>query len=146
MNIQKTLTLLALALALVIAAAPANAQQLYKGTFTLPFEAQFGSNIVEAGQYTITVEEALGQRMIRLYGQSTNGPSGFAVLTGSTDRVEPAANGKLKFVDVNGIPTLKSFQAGVIGQLYTFVTPKSKGGESAHAGAESLTTEIVATR
>ena len=145
MNMQKTLTLLALAFALVIATVPANAQQLYKGTFTLPFEAQFGSSIVEAGQYTITVEEALGQKMIRLYGQSTNGPAGFTVLTGSSDRVSPGENGKLKFVDINGIPTLKSFEAGVIGQSYTFVTPKVKGGErSARSGAE-VTTEIVAT-
>jgi len=145
MNIQKTLTLIALALALVIATAPANAQQLYKGTFNLPFEAQFGNSIVEAGHYTITVEEALGQKMIRLYGQSTNGPAGFTVLTGSSDRVSASENGKLKFVDVNGIPTLKSFEAGVIGQSFTFVMPRAKGGERSARTSSEITTEVVAT-
>lgn len=43
MNLQRKLKvgLLALAIVLVAAAVPANAQQIYKATFTLPFEAQW---------------------------------------------------------------------------------------------------------
>jgi hypothetical protein len=52
MNLQRKLKLglLALALVLVASAVPANAQQLYRATFTLPFEAQWGSTVIEPGQ------------------------------------------------------------------------------------------------
>ncbi len=70
MNLQRKLKvgLLALAIVLVAAAVPANAQQIYKATFTLPFEAQWGNTVVEPGDYSITVEDALGQKVIRLHG------------------------------------------------------------------------------
>jgi len=61
MNMQSKLrfALLTVAIALVAAAIPANAQQLYKGTFTIPFETKVGKTTMEPGQYTITVEQAL---------------------------------------------------------------------------------------
>ena len=80
MNLHKTLSLGVLALAAVlIAAAPANAQQMIKGTFNLPFEAQIGSTIVEPGQYDITLEESLGQKLVRLRPELTSFPKSFAI-------------------------------------------------------------------
>jgi hypothetical protein len=124
MNLQRKLKfgLLALAIMVAVSAVPANAQQLYKATFTLPFEAQWGGTVIEAGQYTITVEEALGQKLIRVHGASD-----VAVFAGISGYEPLADNGKLVFVNVNGLYTLKAFDAAAIGQSFVFPVHKNKG-------------------
>lgn len=145
MNMQKKLSLLALAVALLIASVPANAQQLYRGTFNLPFDAQFGGTIVEAGQYTIVLEQALGQKLIRLYGEGNGAHSSFAILTGAFDRVKSEDRSVLRFEDVNGMPALKTFEAGIIGESFTFPMPKTKGVRGARTDVNSSTAVVVAT-
>jgi hypothetical protein len=124
MNLQRKLRfgLLALAIIVAVSAVPANAQQLYKATFTLPFEAQWGNTVIEAGQYTITVEEALGQKLIRVHGAAD-----VAVFAGISSSEPYADNGKLVFVNVNGLYTLKAFDAAAIGQAFVFPVHKNKG-------------------
>ncbi len=124
MNLQKKLRfgLLAVALALVAVAVPAHAQQLYKATFDLPFEAQWGKTVLEPGQYTITVEEALGQKLIRLHGAAQ-----LAIFAGPSSPEPVGDNGRLTFVSVNGLYTLRSFQAAAIGQSFVFPVHHAKG-------------------
>ena len=124
MNLQSKLRfgLLAVAIALVPAAIPASAQQLYKGTFTIPFETKWGHTVMEPGQYTITVEQALGQKLIRVHGP------GELAMFATPSRLEPVGdNGKLTFVSIDGLYTLKTFSAGAIGQSFIFPVPKAKG-------------------
>ena len=124
MNLQSKLrfALLAVAIALVPAAIPANAQQLYKGTFTIPFETKWGKTTMEPGQYTITVEQALGQKLVRVHG-----PAEMAMF-GTPSGIDPArGNGQLKFVSINGLYTLKTFSAGATGESFNFPLPKAKG-------------------
>jgi hypothetical protein len=125
MNLQRKLKLglLALAIVLVASAVPANAQQLYRATFTLPFEAQWGSTVIEPGQYTITVEEALGQKLIRVNGDGQR----LAILAGISSSEPYGDNGKLVFVNVDGLYTLKAFSAAAIGKAFVFPVHKSKG-------------------
>lgn len=127
MNLQKKLRfgLLAVAIALVAATIPANAQQLYKATFTLPFEAQWGNTVMEPGHYTITLEAALGQKLIRLHG-----PAELAIFAGPSSPESVVDNGKLTFVSVNGLYTLKSFTAGAIGKSFIFPVPRAKGNHA----------------
>lgn len=125
MNLQSKLRfgVLALAIAVVaLTAVPANAQQLYKASFTLPFEAQWGNTVMEPGNYTITIEDAIGQKLIRLHG-----PAELAIFTGSAYPDKYGDNGKLTFLNVNGVYTLKSFTASAIGRLYEFPVYKTKG-------------------
>lgn len=124
MNIQRKLMLglLALAIVMVASAVPANAQQLYRATFTLPFEAQWGNTVIEPGQYTITVEEALGQKLIRVHGSQD-----LAIFAGPFNSEPYGDNGKLVFVNVNGLYTLKAFNAAAIGQSYIFPVQKARG-------------------
>jgi hypothetical protein len=124
MNLQKMLKLglLALAIMLVASAVPANAQQIYRATFTLPFEAQWGNTVIEPGEYTITVEEALGQKLIRVHGAAE-----LAVFAGLSSSEAYGEKGKLVFVTVNGLPTLKAFDAAAIGKAFTFPVHKAKG-------------------
>ena len=124
MNLQKMLrlSLLALAIMLVVSAVPANAQQIYKATFTLPFVAQWGNTVIEPGDYTITVEEALGQKLIRVHGTAE-----LAVFAGLSSSEPYGDKGKLVFVTVDGLPTLRAFDAAAIGKAFTFPVHKSKG-------------------
>jgi hypothetical protein len=143
MNLNKTLSLGILALAVVlIAAAPANAQQVLRGTFNLPFEAQIGSTIVEPGQYEITLEECLGQKLIRLH--PANGSSDLTFLTGSSSHIDQRDNSVLKFVNVNGLERLRTMESGALGESFTFPLWKLKGEHSARVGAE--TSVVVGTR
>ena len=136
MNLQKKLKLglLALAIVLVASAVPANAQQIYRATFTLPFEAQWGSTVIEPGDYTITVEEALGQKLIRVHGAGD-----LAVFAGISNSEPFGDRSKLVFVSVNGLYTLKAFSAGSIGKAFMFPVPKAKGDRA------QLTTVTVAS-
>ena len=124
MNLQSKLRfgLLAVAIALVPAAIPASAQQLYKGTFTIPFETKWGHTVMEPGQYTITVEHALGQKLVRVHGP------GELAMFATPSSLEPVGdNGKLTFVSINGLYTLQTFSAGAIGQSFIFPVSKAKG-------------------
>jgi hypothetical protein len=136
MNLQKMLklSLLALAIMLVASAVPANAQQIYKANFTLPFVAQWGSTVIEPGEYSITVEEALGQKLIRVHG-----PAELAVFAGLSSSEPYGEKGKLTFVNVNGLYTLRAFDAAEIGKGFTFPVHKAKGERA------QLTTVTVAT-
>jgi len=124
MNLQKMLKLglLALAILLAASAAPANAQQLYKATFTLPFEAQWGNTVIEPGEYTITVEEALGQKLIRVRGAAD-----LAIFAGLSSTEPYGDKSKLVFVNVGGVYTLRAFDAAAIGKAFTFPVHKSRG-------------------
>jgi len=143
MTLQKSLSFALLALAaILIAAAPANAQQMVKGSFNLPFEAQIGTTIVEPGQYDITLEESLGQKLVRLH--AVNGSGDMTFLSGPSNRIEQRDNSVLKFVNVDGVERLKAFESGTLGQSFTFPLWKVKGDRSAHVGAE--TSLLVASR
>jgi len=124
MNLQKKLGfgLLALAIMVAVSAVPANAQQIYRATFTLPFEAQWGNTVMEPGQYTITVEDALGQKLIRV-----SGAANLSLLPGTSSYEPYADKGKLVFVSINGLYTLKGFDAGAIGQSFFFPIHRAKG-------------------
>jgi hypothetical protein len=141
MNLQKTLKfgILTLALALVVAAAPANAQQVYKATFDLPFEAQVGKVVLEPGNYTLTVEEFAGQRVIRLHGAGE-----ISILALPPARGPVTDKGRLTFVNVNGVYALQKFDNGIFGQTYTFPVYKVKGEQAALNG--ETTDVVVSTR
>jgi hypothetical protein len=135
MNLQKMLKLglLALAIMLVASAVPANAQQVYKATFTLPFEAQWGSTVIEPGEYTVTVEDAPGQNLVRLHGAAE-----IAVFPGLSNWEPYGEKAKLVFVNINGLYTLRTFDASAIGKEFTFPVHKAKGERA------QLTTVTVA--
>jgi hypothetical protein len=124
MNLRSKLrfALLAVAIALVPAAIPVSAQQLYKGTFTISFETKWGKTAMEPGQYTITVEQALGQKLVRVHG-----PGELAIFGTPSSIDAVGGNGRLTFVSIDGLYTLKAFSAGATGQSFIFPVPKAKG-------------------
>ena len=128
MNLQRKLRfgLLAVAFVLVAAAVPANAQQIYKATVELPFESQWGTNVVEPGQYTITVEDLVGVKVVRLHGGAE-----LAIFATSYFGEPYGDNGKLTFISVNGVYTLKAFDAQAIGKVFSFPVYNKVKGERA---------------
>jgi len=143
MNLQKKVGfgLVALALVLVFAAAPASAQQIYKAKFTQPFQAQWGNTVIEAGDYTITIEQYATQKLLRLHGAGE-----VALLAGPTLHGEYSDTGRLTFIEVNGVMVLKEFEAGEIGQSFVIPLPKIKRDQAANTSNESHVVTLVATR
>ncbi len=141
MNLRKKLGfgLLAFAAAMFVTAIPAHAQQLYRGTFSLPFEAQWSNVVLEPGRYTITVEEApSGFQLIRLHGH------GDLTILAATSSQEPVGdNGRLTFVTIDGVYRLSKFEASAIGQSFTFPLHKAKGEKAARTGDAPEATAVV---
>ena len=113
--------LLAIAAVLLGSALPLGAQQLYQANFELPFAAHWGGTTLEPGQYTITVEQSLASRLIRIHGE--HGTS--LVLAGSYKPEAPAEHGRLTFAKLDGNYVVQEFSAGPLGQAFTFPAPKS---------------------
>src|SRR5580698_8116603 len=110
---------------LVPATIPANAQQLYKGTFAIPYETKWGNTTMEPGQYTITVEQALGQKLVRVHG-----PGELAIFGTPSSIDAVGGNGQLTFVSIDGLYTLRTFSAGATGESFIFPVPKAKGNHA----------------
>lgn len=68
-------------IAACVAASPASAQDVFKGSFTLPQEARWGSVNLPAGDYTFTLKSAGLPAMITLYGPN----GGCFIMSSSTD-------------------------------------------------------------
>jgi hypothetical protein len=133
--------LLAILAALSISALPLSAQQVYKATFDLPFAAQWGRTVLEPGEYTVTVEQGLAMRLIRIRGEG-----GTAVAVAGPYKMEPAAeHGRLTFANVGGTYVLEQFGTGSLGQSFTFAKPKALPGESAQADNKTRDTVVLGT-
>ena len=87
MNSKFTRITAIMALGLVatcVAAGPASAQDVFKGSFTLPEEARWGSVNLPAGDYTFTLKSTALPALITL-----NGPKGGCyILSTATDRMD----------------------------------------------------------
>jgi hypothetical protein len=127
--------------ALVLSAVPLSAQQVYKASFELPFTAYWNSTILEPGEYTVTVEQGLAMRLIRVQG-----PRVTAVTVAASYNEEPfAEQGRLTFANVDGVYLLERFNAGTLGQSFAFTRPKSLRGRSGHTSDVTRNTVVVAT-
>jgi len=126
---------------LVISALPLSAQQVYKATFELPFTAQWNRTILEPGEYTVTVEQGLAMRLIRVQG-----PRVTAVTVASSYNEEPLAEeGRLTFANVDGVYLLEQFHAGTLGQSFSFDRPKALQRQSSHSSSAARETLVLAT-
>jgi hypothetical protein len=127
--------------ALVLSALPLSAQQVYKATFELPFTAQWNRTILEPGEYTVTVEQALAMRLIRV-----NGPRVTAVAVAGSYNEEPfAEQGRLTFANVEGVYLLERFHAGTLGQSFSFDRPKALQRRSGRTSDVTRDTVELAT-
>jgi hypothetical protein len=126
-----------LMLALVISAgAPrAAAQQAFKGTFSLPTEAYWGSTLLQPGQYSITMslDQTQGIRVIRVNG---DGVRAF-MLTGPGIPEDISDRSALLLEKVNGTNVVRQLDAGVLGRSYRFLVAKNVRMKVERASAPS---------
>jgi hypothetical protein len=124
---RKVVSKLAFAvLALGILASAGNAQNIFEGKFTLPFEVYWGGATLPAGDYTVT----LGTRTVpyTLYIRSKKVNAIVMALGSDTGVVSSRA--QLDLVDISDVHAIKTFEAPELGITFTYFTPKEKNPAS----------------
>jgi hypothetical protein len=127
---------------LIAGALPLSAQQLYRGTFELPVVTHWNGAVLEPGEYTVTVEQGLSLRLIRIQGEGRT-----AVAVAGTFNIEPfAENGRLTFENVGGAYVIREFDAGPLGQSFKFDVPKALQRQSASGDARTRDSVVLSKR
>lgn len=122
------------ALALAALATAGNADEAYKGKFTLAAKTQWGDVTLPAGEYTFDLPSTSSPYRIYIHGKSID-----AIVTAVT--VEEAAvlhGARLDLTDVAAVPTVQKFEAPELGLTFTYWTPKQKRLGSKEARQKSV--------
>lgn len=137
MNIRKQLTIgLALVgLALGLTTVQANAEPVLQGTFELPTAAYWGDTLLQPGAYTISMSlemHDIGRvPTIRLSGEGVNA----TFLAVARPAAESGRN-VLDVANINGTYVIRAFDAGLIGESFSFGVTKSVKNKALRASAE----------
>lgn len=143
MYLQKTFRfgLLTVMATLAVSTLPLNAQQLYKGNFDLPFESRWNGTTLEPGRYTVTVEQGLAMKLIRIHGE---GRTTVAVVRVS-DAAPLAEGSQIIFAHVGGTYAVQRLEAGSLGESFDFDIPKALKAEWARRGEKTQDTVVLST-
>jgi hypothetical protein len=131
-------TVAAAALALGALATSGNAQNVYKGKFTLPFETHWGSAILPAGDYTFVMSSASSDYRLYIRGAQVNA----IIQTTSTEDKAVSDHAQLNLVDIADVQTVQTFEAPELGLTFVYFTPTQKhaGHKETHQKTASQTT------
>jgi hypothetical protein len=113
-----------MALAFCLAASQGKAQGTYKGTFTLPFEARWGTAILQPGDYTISMELESARTFNYLVVRG-EGKSAF-ILANVTDHTEFSKHSQLTLVQTGSGYVVQTLDAGELGLTLSYAVPKDK--------------------
>jgi hypothetical protein len=121
-NLHKRFALsLALVALLGLAAAAASAQTITKATFTLPAPAYWNNTLLQAGDYTLSLDRTnSGVEVVYLRGEGI--AAAFFTPAGSE---ESSGHSCLRVDDVNGTYVIREFDEGPLGRSYRFGVPKA---------------------
>ena len=110
------------ALALGALATGGNAQDSFRGKFTLPFEAHWGSATLPAGDYTFTLSSDRAPYRLYIRGQAAN-----AIIQATTAEKRVVSEPpRLNLVDIADVHTVQTFEAPALGVTFTYWTPTPK--------------------
>jgi len=130
LKMKWTLTAALLAATVAVAQSPS-----YRGTFTLPVEARFGTTVLEPGNYTVS---ALGNASgIRITGDTKS----VSILSAGYDVTREGNKSKIILVSTDDGYALRSFESEAMGRSMKFVVPKAKHGME-RASAKQTTIEV----
>jgi len=118
------------ALALGALATHGNAQDAYKGKFTLPFETHWGSATLPAGDYTFVMSSASSGYRLYIRGEKVNA----IIMATEADEKVVSGHAQLNLVDIADTQTVETFDAPEIGKTFVYSTPTQKhmGHKEAH--------------
>jgi hypothetical protein len=125
------------ALALGALATSGNAQNAYRGKFTLPFETRWGSATLPAGDYTFVMSSAGSDYRLYVRGAQVNA----IIMATSTDDRGVSDHAQLNLVDIADVQTVQTFDAPELGRTFIYFTPAQKrvGHKEAHQKTASQT-------
>ena len=139
-RIQYAVGAILLAGALGLTTPAANAQQAYKGTFTLPYETYWGNTVLEPGTYTVSIEGGLiTPSLMRVHGSG-----GEATLFSGPADLTDIKPSRVFLANVNGVYALKQFDAGAIGKSYQFAISKAAQTKMHAEATEDIPAGMVA--
>jgi hypothetical protein len=118
------------ALALGALATSGNAQYIYQGKFTLPFETHWGNATLPAGDYTFVMSPERSEYRLYIRGAQVNA----IIQAASTDDRGVSAHAQLNLVDIGDVQTVQTFDAPELGRTFVYFTPTQKhaGHKEAH--------------
>ncbi len=144
MNVRRSSMLAAAvpALLLGLSAVPAKAAPVLKGTFELPAPVYWGSTLLPAGEYTIfmdtEVRDLAHVPVIHVAGEGVT-------LTLLTIARPTAENGRnvLEISEIGGAHVVSAFDAGTIGESFSFGVNRAVKAKALRAGNETVSTVAV---
>lgn len=118
------------ALALSALATNENAQNIYQGKFTLPFETHWGSATLPAGDYTFVMSSASSDYRLYIRGEKVNA----IIMAAAADEKAVSRHAQLNLVDIADTQTVETFDAPELGRTFVYLTPTQKhmGRKEAH--------------
>jgi hypothetical protein len=124
---------------LALTAAGANAQTMIKATFSLPTAAYWNNNLLQPGDYSLSLDRAnTGVEIVSLRGEGFSAV--FFTPAGSDDS---SGHSCLKLEDVNGTYVIRQFDEGPIGRSYRFDVPKVVRNQTLRGAAAPPVTVAV---
>lgn len=124
-------------------AATASHANARPGTFTLPFEAHWGTAVLEPGEYTICARPGMSwPQIIEISGHGKT-VSTFAAM--ETPQ-EHSASASLRVLNVGERHFIQQFSSGPDGKSFTFLVPKAVEKELAAKDQPKETLVAVAKR
>jgi hypothetical protein len=110
------------ALALGAFATSGNAQTVYQGKFTLPFETHWGGVTLPAGDYTFAMASASSPYTLYIHGQAANA----IIQASAADEKVVSGHAQLNLVDIADVQNVETFEAPDLGLTFSYATPKQK--------------------
>lgn len=123
-NLKLLMNVGLLAAAFGLFAGQAKAQSVYTGKFTLPFEARWGSEVLQPGNYTIALDDSTrAPGLLVLRGE---GKEAFIVASATDFNSKYSNDSKLILVDNGSGYAVQTLVAGEAGITMSYALPKVK--------------------
>lgn len=109
-------------LALAALATAGNADEAYKGKFTLAAKTQWGDVTLPAGDYTFALPSASSPYRLYIHGKTVS-----AIVTAVTiDGTAVSHGARLDLTDAAAVRAVEKFEAPELGLTFVYWTPKQK--------------------
>jgi hypothetical protein len=101
----------------------ASAQDAFRGTFTLPFEAQWGKIVLPAGEYEFTLDHGSVAGMVSIRAEGTQGLG--VVLNQAVYDQQTIDHSELVLVRSGGNYTVRALRLADLGVTLEYSVPKT---------------------
>ena len=110
------------AIALCVSAGAGKAQDDYRGTFTLPFEAHWGAAVLPAGDYEIKMPSASGPYLLFVRGEGRTA----MIMAAGVNTQEASDDSQLTIINNGKDRAIDTLRAGQLGLILHYAVPKPK--------------------